>query len=109
MNMVKFGTPPRRRRITGQSARWHEAAQELRDNPGEWARIEMSYATASSASGKVTSIRRGDARGFEEGSFQAKYVEDDEDGRFYVWAMCEAVGGESDTGPADDVEASLEA
>lgn len=103
MTEVQFGKPPKRQNVSEQSMRWIRVAQALRDNPGEWARAEMSYATASSASMRASAIRRSQAKGFRVGTYDALYERDETDGRYHIWAMCTHPGEGSEFGPADGI------
>ena len=91
---LSFGTPPEAREVRDRID-WQAIADQLYDNPGQWARVDVPirYGTART---RVSHIRRGIARGFEEGTWDARTEKADEENA-YVWLICNS---------PDSVEAS---
>lgn len=100
---MTYGEPPAARTPTGGgNPIWEEAAARLIETPGQWARINSPYSTAPGASGRVGRIRRSEAPGYRDATFDARYEKAGER-EFYVWAVCLSpdAPGASDHGPAD--------
>lgn len=66
-SLVTFAEPPQTRGGRTESPRNREIAEALRANPGEWALV----AEGESNDGLATRIRKGTAKSFAEGEWQA--------------------------------------
>lgn len=84
---LTFGTPPETREIRDRID-WQGIADQLYSNPGQWARVDVpiGYSTART---RASQVRRGLARGFEEGTWDAR-TEKAGENEAYVWLICES-------------------
>lgn len=89
---ITFGTPPADDSTRRPSSDWTAIVEALKARPGEWARVERASAITTARS-RVSQIRRGKARGFESGVWDARLEEipkEESDGkeRAYLWVSC---------------------
>lgn len=98
---ITFGTPPDTRE-TRERVDWKGIADQLYNNPGQWARVDIpiSYSTART---RVSHIRRNLARGFEEGTWDARTEKADEENA-YVWLICTSPDRVGDVSNDDEDE-----
>lgn len=73
---------------------WRTVADELRQHPKRWARVQ-TYKTRPSAASKVTRIRSGKMVGLGEGPWEARHAGSDDTGwDLYLRYMGESLDGD---------------
>lgn len=87
---LTFGQPPVRVAQSPVGTDWFAVAETLRENPGEWAKVDRPL-SESSARSRASQIRKGKARGFEDGSFDARIepvTSGKDKGKAHIWVTC---------------------
>lgn len=87
---LTFGQPPVRVAQSQVGTDWFAVAETLRESPGEWAKVDRPL-SESSARSRASQIRKGKARGFEDGSFDARIdpvTSGKDKGKAHIWVTC---------------------
>lgn len=84
---LSFGTPPPSRE-RGPRIEWQTIAEQLYDNPGQWAKVDTPVYIGTART-KASQVKRGRARGFEDGTWDARVerIEGTEE-MAHVWLIC---------------------